>query len=190
MDAWIRAVRGLPFDANGQWAAEGKVSAELLRTLRDDPFFALDAPKTTGPEYFSLRWLEGRLAAVTDPVADIDVQATLTEFTAGVIADAVLVEHAEGRPREIDVLVCGGGVRNGELMRRLRNHVGNIPVAETGDLGLPAEQVEGAAFAWLARQTILGQAGNVPEVTGATGPRILGCSIPGARPAAGAIEQA
>ena len=188
LDAWIRVVRGLPFDANGKWAAEGRVSAVLLRTLRADPFFTLDAPKTTGPEYFSLRWLHDRLATVTDRVADIDVQATLTEFTAGVIADAVLAERAEGHPR--DVLVCGGGVHNGELMRRLHKRLGDIPVAETGALGLPAEQVEAAAFAWLARQTIHGQAGNVPEVTGAVGPRILGCIIPGAGPLAGTIEQA
>ena len=187
MDAWIRRIKGLPFDANGEWAAEGKVSAQLLRTLRADPFFELAAPKTTGPEYFSLRWLEDRLAAVTDRVADIDVQASLTELTAGIVADAVLAERAEGPPR--DVLVCGGGVRNGELMRRLRNRLGDIPVAETGDLGLPAEQVEAAAFAWLARQTIHAQAGNLPEVTGAAGPRILGCIVPGARPATGAIER-
>ncbi len=188
MDAWIRAVRGLPFDASGGWAAEGRVSAELLRSLRTDPFFALTAPKTTGPEYFSLGWLQGRLATLTDRMADIDVQTTLTEFTAGVIADAVLAEPAEGHQR--DVLVCGGGVRNAELMRRLRRHLGGIPVAETGDLGLPAEQVEAAAFAWLARQSMHAQAGNVPAVTGATGPRILGCVIPGARPATGATEPA
>lgn len=188
MDAWIRELKGLPFDAGGQWAAHGKVNAELLETLRADPFFALGAPKTTGPEYFCLRWLEGRLAKATDRVADIDVQATLTEFTAGVIADAVLREQPGDHP--IEVLVCGGGVRNAELMRRLRDALGAIPVLETGDLGLPAEQVEAAAFAWLARQTIHAEAGNIPEVTGAAGPRILGCIVPGARPVDGAIQKA
>ncbi|TVP77680.1 anhydro-N-acetylmuramic acid kinase [Thioalkalivibrio sp.] len=188
LDAWIRELKGLPFDESGEWAAQGKVRVELLRTLRSDPFFALKPPKTTGPEYFSLGWLEDRLLTATDIGDDVDVQATLTEFTAYVIADAVLHEHPDGRSCE--VLVCGGGVRNAELMRRLRKRLGDIPVAETGDLGLPAEQVEGAAFAWLARQTIHGQAGNVPAVTGAAGPRILGCIIPGARPAEDAIQQA
>jgi anhydro-N-acetylmuramic acid kinase len=180
MDAWIRELRGLPFDANGDWAAAGHVRFGLLDSLRADPFFALKPPKTTGPEYFSLPWLEDRLAAVGDVGDDADVQATLTEFTASIIADAVL--HRRHAEEPCEVLVCGGGVRNLELMRRLRARLGDVPVADTGTLGLPADQVEAAAFAWLARQTIHGLAGNLPEVTGAAGPRVLGCVTPGARP--------
>jgi anhydro-N-acetylmuramic acid kinase len=180
MDAWIRELRGLPYDANGDWAAEGQVRYGLLDTLRADPFFTLKPPKTTGPEYFSLAWLEDRLTTVSDIGHDVDVQATLTEFTASIIADAILRERQPGEACE--VLVCGGGVRNLDLMRRLRGRLGDVPVAETGSLGLAAEQVEAAAFAWLARQTIAGLAGNVPEVTGAAGPRVLGCVIPGAQP--------
>ena len=180
MDAWIRELKGLPYDANGDWAAEGEVRYGLLDNLRADPFFALNPPKSTGPEYFSLSWLEDRLTVVGDIGLDVDVQATLTEFTASIIADAVLLKRQPEEPCE--VLVCGGGVYNFELMRRLRARLGDVPVAETGSLGLPAEQVEAAAFAWLARQTILGLPGNVPEVTGAAGPRILGCVIPGTSP--------
>lgn len=180
MDAWIRELRGRPYDMNGEWAAEGKVRYGLLDHLRADPFFSLKPPKTTGPEYFSLAWLEDRLAEVGDIGDDVDVQATLTEFTASIIADAVLREREVSE--RCEVLVCGGGVHNLELMKRLRARLGDIPVADTGSLGLPAEQVEAAAFAWLARQTILGLAGNVPEVTGAAGPRVLGCVIPGAPP--------
>ena len=180
MDAWIRELTGRPFDANGEWATQGTVRYGLLDTLRADPFLALEPPKTTGPEYFSLGWLEDRLATIGEIGRDVDVQATLTEFTAGIIADAVLRERRAGEPCE--VLVCGGGVRNLELMRRLRERLGDIPVAETGSLGLPAEQVEAAAFAWLARQTLANRAGNMPDVTGAAGPRILGCVIPGAVP--------
>jgi anhydro-N-acetylmuramic acid kinase len=180
MDTWIRELRGLPFDADGAWAAQGRVQLELLDTLRADPFFRQPTPRSTGPEYFSLRWLEDRMMAVASLGDDADIQATLTELTASIIADAVLRERPPGGPCE--VLVCGGGVRNGELMRRLRARLGDIPVAETGSLGLPAEQVEAAAFAWLARETIHGRAGSVPEVTRARGPRILGCIIPGANP--------
>lgn len=180
MDAWIRELKGLPYDANGDWAAEGEVSSELLDNLRADPFFALKPPKSTGPELFSLTWLEDKLASTRDIGRDVDVQATITEFTASVIADAVLSAR---RPDEhCEVLVCGGGVRNRDLIRRLQARLGDLSLAETGKLGLPAEQVEAAAFAWLARQTILGLAGNVPEVTGALGPRILGCVIPGSLP--------
>ncbi len=182
MDAWIRELTGQRFDANGEWAAQGTVRYGLLDPLRADPFLALDPPKTTGPEYFSLQWLEDRLATIGDIGRDVDVQATLTEFTASIVADAVLRERRAGEPCE--VLVCGGGVRNLELMRRLRKRLGDVPVAETGTLGLPAEQVEAAAFAWLARQTLEHRAGNVPEVTGAAGPRVLGCVIPGMPPTA------
>ncbi|AGA35080.1 Anhydro-N-acetylmuramic acid kinase [Thioalkalivibrio nitratireducens DSM 14787] len=179
LDAWIRRHRGLLFDAGGRWAAEGRTHPELLKGLREDPFFAAPPPKTTGPEYFSPDWLAARLARL-GPLAPADVQATLTELTASTIADAV---HA-GRPREraSEVLICGGGVRNATLVRQLQHRLGDIPVTETGALGLPAEQVEAAAFAWLARQTIGARAGNLPEVTGASGPRILGCVIPGRTP--------
>jgi anhydro-N-acetylmuramic acid kinase len=180
MDAWIREQRGLPFDAAGLWATQGHPDPDLLERLRSDPFFALPAPKTTGPEYFSRSWLAVHLGAQATAGREADVQATLTEFTAGIIADAVLLGRPAAQPCE--VLVCGGGVRNDELMRRLRARLKDIPVAETGSLGLPADQVEAAAFAWLARQTLHARAGNLPEVTGAAGPRILGCIIPGGRP--------
>lgn len=180
MDAWIRELKGRAYDANGEWAASGEVRYGLLDILRADPFFALKPPKTTGPEYFSLRWLEDRLTKVRDLGHDADIQATLTEFTASIIADAVLRERREAEACE--VLVCGGGVRNTELMRRLRQRLGDIRVAATDELGLPAEQVEAAAFAWLARQSIHGLAGNVPDVTGAAGPRVLGCVISGGLP--------
>ncbi len=181
MDTWIRTKRGLPFDSGGEWAAQGNIHAELLQTLRADPFFALEPPKTTGPEYFSQHWLEQHMADVPPAHSQADVQATLTEFTAGIIADAVLLDGKAGDDH-CEVLVCGGGVHNTELMRRLRIRLGDVPLMETGDLGLPADQVEAAAFAWLARQTVTGREGNVPTVTGARGPRILGCVIPGATP--------
>jgi anhydro-N-acetylmuramic acid kinase len=182
MDAWIRECRGLSFDDGGRWAAQGSVHEGLLAALWSDPFFIQPPPKSTGPEHFSLRWLESRLAPLAAGAGAADVQATLTELTAAAIAEAVDRQRLPGGSCEI--LVCGGGVRNADLMRRLRARLADIPVAETGSLGLPAEQVEAAAFAWLARQTILGEAGNLPEVTGAAGPRILGCVIPGAVPGA------
>ncbi|AHE97340.1 anhydro-N-acetylmuramic acid kinase [Thioalkalivibrio paradoxus] len=179
LDAWIREHRGLPFDSGGRWAAEGRIHPELLKALREDPFFTAPAPKTTGPEYFSPDWLAARLPQF-DPLAPAEVQATLTALTASAIADAV---HAGCPPgRACEVLICGGGVRNTTLVRQLERRLGDIPVSETGALGLPADQVEAAAFAWLARQTIDARAGNLPEVTGASGPRILGCVIPGRAP--------
>lgn len=179
MDAWIRTQRGLPFDTGGAWAAQGSVDVDLLTALRTDPFFALEPPKTTGPEYFSQRWLDQYMAGVPSIRNPADVQATLTELTAATVADSVLENAGDDH---CEVLVCGGGVHNAELMRRLRKRLGDVPVMETGELGLAADQVEAAAFAWLARQTLDGRAGNLPTVTGARGPRILGCIIPGAYP--------
>jgi len=181
MDGWIRSQRGQPYDCDGRWSAEGTVQDGLLKRLRDDPFFALPPPKTTGPEYFSPDWLRLHLSRAGPAATGADIQATLTELTATVIADAVA--NQRGGDEACEVLVCGGGARNADLMLRLGQHLGDIPVAETGSLGLPADQVEAAAFAWLARQTVHGQAGNLPAVTGARGPRILGCLIPGRHPA-------
>lgn len=178
MDGWIRGQRGLPYDDEGAWSAQGRVLEPLLASLRADPFFTLPTPKTTGPEYFSPEWLARHLPP--DAGAGADVQATLTELTATVIADAVHAQQQDGEPCE--VLVCGGGTRNTDLMRRLSRRLDGISVVETGSLGLPADQVEAAAFAWLARQTIQSRAGNLPAVTGARGPRILGCLIPGRLP--------
>jgi anhydro-N-acetylmuramic acid kinase len=181
MDGWIRSRRGLPYDAEGRWSAQGQVLETLLAHLRADPFFSLPPPKTTGPEYFSPEWLGRHLPQGIGTEAGADVQATLTELTATVIADAVRARLREGEVCE--VLICGGGARNTDLMRRLGHHLRDIPLAETGSLGLPADQVEAAAFAWLARQTLHSRAGNLPAVTGARGPRILGCLIPGKPPA-------
>jgi anhydro-N-acetylmuramic acid kinase len=180
MDGWIRGQRGLPYDAEGGWSAQGRVLEPLLASLRADPFFGLPTPKTTGPEYFSPDWLGQHLPPDAGAEGGADVQATLTELTASVIADAVRAQQQDGEICE--VLVCGGGARNTDLMQRLGRYLGDIPVTETGSLGLPADQVEAAAFAWLARQTILARAGNLPAVTGARGPRILGCLIPGGSP--------
>lgn len=103
-----------------------------------------------------------------------DVQATLTAFTAHSCADALL-RHGQGCD---SLLVCGGGALNKELMRQLQALLPSITVDNTAARGLPPLQVEAAAFAWLARQCMHGLAGNLPAVTGARGPRVLGAIYP------------
>ena len=99
-----------------------------------------------------------------------DVQATLTEFTAHACVNDVLRHAADAS----ELIVCGGGALNGLLMQRLQAGLPNVRVLSSAARGMPPLQVEAAAFAWLARQTVLGLPGNLPKVTGAQGARILG----------------
>lgn len=168
MDAWIRQQTGQTMDENGRFAARGEIRPALLERLLADDYFRQPSPKSTGTDHFSLDWLNARLPA--EPIAAADVQATLLELTARSIAAAI--DH-----RTEQVLVCGGGVHNPLLMQRL-DELLPCPVVSTAMAGLDPDWVEAAAFAWLARQTLAGQAGNLPAVTGATGPRILGAIYP------------
>jgi anhydro-N-acetylmuramic acid kinase len=168
MDAWVRQQTGQAMDENGHFAARGEVSPALLERLLADDYFRQPPPKSTGTDYFSLDWLTARLPA--EPIAAADVQATLLELTARSIAAAI-------DQRTQQVLVCGGGVHNPLLMQRL-DELLPCPVVSTAVAGLSPDWVEAAAFAWLARQALAGQAGNLPAVTGAAGPRILGAIYP------------
>jgi anhydro-N-acetylmuramic acid kinase len=102
------------------------------------------------------------------------VQATLLELTALSVAQAFRSRY-RGAQR---VIVCGGGVRNGALMARLGNLLSPVTVESSAHYGIDPMQVEAAAFAWLARQAVLGKQGNLPAVTGARGARVLGAIYP------------
>lgn len=177
MDAWVARHRQQAYDANGAWAATGSIIPELLADLRAEPFFALPPPKSTGRDLFGLVWLDALLAssAVARPV---DVQATLAALTATTLADAI-VRFA---PTARKIFVCGGGAYNGHLMRMLaatlpdRGHGGCVE--STAVLGVSPNHVEALAFAWLAERFVERLAGNLPAVTGAAGPRILGALYP------------
>jgi anhydro-N-acetylmuramic acid kinase len=123
----------------------------------------------TGRDVFNLAWVRRRYPQLAR-VPAATVQCTLAELTARTIAAAVAA-HAPGTRR---VLVCGGGVNNAFLMRRLGNLLAPVPVATTAAHGLDPQHVEAAAFAWLAMRTINGLPGNVPAVTGARRAAILG----------------
>jgi anhydro-N-acetylmuramic acid kinase len=174
MDHWVtRHHPDCLYDADGAWAATGQVDAALLGVLRAEPYFALPAPKSTGRDLFHPAWLQQHLAELAALPSAQDVQATLCELTAATIAD----DLRRQAPDASELLVCGGGAFNGTLMRRLRTLTG-LPVEPTDAAGLPAMQVEAAAFAWLAWRHLHRQPGNEPAVTGAAGPRILGTLHP------------
>ncbi|MFD1216041.1 anhydro-N-acetylmuramic acid kinase [Microbulbifer celer] len=171
LDYWVKLQRGLDYDADGAWAASGAVHPELLNRLLADPFFSAPAPKSTGREAFNPTWLER--ASVGLELAPADVQATLAEVTAATIANGVHEFAAGG-----ELLICGGGARNKNLMARIQRRLPTWSVAPTDHYGIDADWVEGAGFAWLARQTVHGRAGNCPAVTGASRETVLGAIYP------------
>ncbi len=170
MDAWINRHQGHACDLDGAWASGGRVDAELLQQLLDIPYLSQKAPKSTGRELFHIGWLDYCLAQRNESIAAVDVQATLLEFTARSISDALL-QH---RYPSLEIYLCGGGARNGALRQRLQQLLAPYPVSTTDVLGIPCEWLEACAFAWLAKACLEADTGNLPSVTGARGKRILG----------------
>jgi anhydro-N-acetylmuramic acid kinase len=169
MDAWCKAHTGAPFDRDGAWAAGGKVIPSLLEKTLNEPFFARKPPKSTGRDLFNWPWLQSHLQGFESASAQ-DVQATLTELTARACAQSILSTN----PGLSLLIVCGGGALNGNLMYRLAAQLPACKVASSAGYGLPPLQVEATAFAWLAQQTVNRKPGNVGQVTGALGARVLG----------------
>ena len=166
MDLWVNRHLHEPFDRDGSWASTGKPVRRLLDALLDEPYLRLPAPKSTGRELFNAEWLDQYIKPTYSPS---DVQATLLELTATTIEKALRQLPVE----PAHTYICGGGALNGVLMQRLRERL-PCPVDTTAILGIDPQWVEAAAFAWLAKATIDGQAGNVQSVTGALNPVILG----------------
>ncbi len=167
LDAWCQLHTGQPVDSGGVLAAQGRPDRDLLNTLLRDPYFGAPPPKSTGREYFHLRWLDDHLRGRDIAVAD--VQATLLALTVQSVVQA-LAEHA---PSTRLLWVCGGGVHNRHLMEALKAAL-PFPVRSTADVGIDPDFIEAMAFAWLAKARLQGIPGNVPSVTGARGTRVLG----------------
>jgi anhydro-N-acetylmuramic acid kinase len=146
----------------------------LLDSLLEEPYFSLPAPKSTGRDLFHMDWLDKKLAQCP-AIAPQDVQATLTALTAHTIARAIALEAGTVEA----VYVCGGGAHNGTLMAMLAAVLGgNTVVESTAKLGVAPNRVEALAFAWLGYRFSAREPGNLPAVTGAKGPRILGALYP------------
>jgi anhydro-N-acetylmuramic acid kinase len=172
LDAWCQAHTGAPYDDAGHWAAQGTVNDDLLDRMLGETFFSKSPPKSTGRDLFNMPWLSEKLTGMT--IAPVNVQATLTELTAQVCAQCLRSDS----PTTRTLIVCGGGALNIELMRRLQRVLPELQVFNSSELGLHPLQVEAAAFAWLARQSVTRQTGSVQSVTGARGARILGAIYP------------
>jgi anhydro-N-acetylmuramic acid kinase len=174
MDGWCSRHRGCNFDANGAWAAGGQVNTALLQCWLAEPYFACRPPKSTGRDLFDMAWLDTRLGqGLTAPR---DVMATLAELSACTVADALRL-HA---PATRELFVAGGGAFNGHLLGRLAALLPGVQVQTTAALGVPPDELEALAFAWLAQSCLDRKPGNLPGVTGARGPRVLGAVYPAA----------
>lgn len=171
LDAWAQRHLGRPIDEGGYWAETGRLLPDLLGRLLAHDYFSLAPPKSCGREQFNLLWLE---ACLSGGEAPSDVQATLVVLTATAAQRAI--EYNCGGADEL--YICGGGAHNTALLRQLERLLPATKVKTTEALGLPADWVEAVAFAWLAHRTLAGLPGNLPEVTGARGPRVLGAIYP------------
>lgn len=171
MDAWCQRHTGEPFDKNGAWGGRGQVIKHLLDSMLAHPYFRLGPPKSAGRDIFNMAWLE---SLISTGQSSLDIQATLVELTARSITDS-LCKYCNGAQ---EVYICGGGAHNQALINRLQTLLPELEFSFTEKLGIPADWVEAAAFAWLARQTMEGRPGNLPAVTGASGSRILGTIYP------------
>ena len=181
MDAWAMRHLGVPYDESGKWAATGNIIQPLLDALLAHPYFTLIPPKSTGRDLFNMDWLTSYLQI---DYAPSDVQRTLLEFTAVSIADAVNqycgIQSSEIKnrlainPTAPEIYLCGGGAHNNALIESLKRLLPLAKITSTDELGISVNWVEAAAFAWLARQTMHHATSNLPAVTGAAGPRILG----------------
>ena len=173
LDLWCERHTGQAFDRDGRWGASGHANQALLdQLLTREPWFRLSPPKSTGRDLFHSAWLDERLKDHVGVSAQ-DVQATLVELTARTIIDA-LRSMGVGN---LAIFVCGGGANNPCLLAALQSQWDG-PIQTTDNLGIPTQDVEALAFAWLAWAHLNKIAGNLPEVTGAQGSRVLGAFWP------------
>ena len=158
------------YDRDGRIARRGKVHARLLDSMLDDPYFALDPPKTAGREQFGQEFASG-LIATGLPLEDLI--ATATELTAQSIARSI---SKQDNIRE--VIASGGGVHNRQLMLRLAELLPKLKLTTSADHGIDPDAKEAIAFAVLAYEFVEGRPGNLPSATGARHPVLLGKSSP------------
>jgi len=178
IDGIIRLASGgrKHFDRNGKMAARGEVDTKLLNEMLKHPFFRRRPPKSTGREEFGDAFAEGIYRrARKKGLADADVAATATAFTANTIARAYR-RFLPAMPDEL--ILCGGGAHNDTLVEMLRSELPQVTMLSTEDFGISVDAKEAISFAILAWATIKGMANNVPAATGAAGPVVLGKIIP------------
>ena len=170
MDAWIQQCLNNDFDDQGKWAASGNPQDDLLKLMLSDPYFSAAPPKSTGKDDFNLDWLTTMLEKSGITYREQDVQASLLALTAISISDAITTYA----PETGEVLICGGGLHNTVLVERLQSSLPGVSLKSTSEYGVGPDAVEAVTFAWLAKRRLENAPGNLPSVTGAEKPVVLG----------------
>ena len=172
LDSWAKLRLGKDYDANGDWAATGVVHDSFLQNMLAEPYFALPPPKSTGRDLFNDTWLKQHI--LYPHCRSQDIARTLVALTAHTIVDGLTNDCGEVD----EVYLCGGGAHNSLLVSCIKALLTHCALKTTDALGVGVDWVEAAAFAWLAKQCLDNQPSNLPAVTGAQGPRILGAIYP------------
>ena len=173
MNLWCERHKQQAYDANGDWAAAGKLDSSLLANLMSEPYFQQAFPKSTGKELFNLNWLDtvlknAKLAQNVDYSAN-DIQTALAHLTAKSVATQLnLFEDIS------TVLVCGGGVHNQFVVNKIQDYAKQKCLYSTQEYGVDPDLMEAMAFAWLAYQRINANKTELSTVTGARVNTVLG----------------
>ncbi len=170
MDAWTQKHLNQPYDKDGSWALSGKTNLALLENMLEDSYFSLRPPKSTGREHFNIEWIQHQLDTFESNISIEDVQSTLLALTIHSVADSI----ETWCPSTKKVLLCGGGSENKQLVQHLKNILEGKVIQQTSDYGVPTTWMEAMAFAWLAKLHLENIPGNIPSVTGADKPVVLG----------------
>lgn len=175
IDAFVRERTNgaMSYDRGGELALRGHVNDELLRKMLTDPYFALRPPKTTGRERFGAQFLQAQAPAL-ETLSTEDGAATLAALTAASLANAV----RDVSPIGARVLVSGGGAHNEAILRGLQERLGEFRVEPSDLMNLSGDAKEAMAFALLGYETLRERPANVPRVTGAAHPAVLGAIAP------------
>ncbi len=164
------------FDRDGLIAARGVADEQAIKRWLKEPFFHSPPPKSTGREKFGLSYLDDLLKELF-PISQETLIATLTAFTAAVVAQDFDNLDAAGLVRPIEMLLAGGGCRNPVLVNEIARRCRGIRVCTTDEYGMPIQAREAFAFALLAWWHIHEYRGNSPHVTGAEKSIVLGVRV-------------
>ena len=169
------------FDEGGALAAKGAPDREIVDGLLSAPFFLQAPPRAAGREQFGAEFTRAFLEACrARKLSDASVLATASWLTARAVEDAYRRFIEPGFAVD-EWIVSGGGAHNATLLRHLADLLSGAKVVPSDTYGLDVDAKEAVAFALLAVLTLEGRAGNLPGVTGAARPVLLGDITPGDR---------
>lgn len=180
MDAFIQQnFEGKHFDQDALLALQGTINEDLLKELKNDDFFKLPFPKTTGPELFNLNYLQAALQnSDCNSLSAYDILATLNKFTADTIAMAI--KNLGLHTSSCELFLSGGGMHNPLLVENLKNKLRLVIIKTTAEKNIDPDAKEAMLFALLANECIAGNAADFGEASAACPAIAMGkISFPG-----------